>query len=58
MPELFVHVLVNVRFGSFVPIMRMLMVLVMPVPMGVHQAFVLMLVGMRFRQYQPGCDGH
>ena len=58
MSHRFVYVLVNVRFGAFVPVMRMLMVLVMPMSVAVNQIFVLMLVGMRFCQYQPGGDRH
>ena len=52
------HVFVRVRFGVFIPMMCMLVVLIMRVPMGVNQALVLMFVGMRFRQNQPGCDCH
>ena len=57
-PGLFVYVLVNVRFGYTISRVGMLMVLIMLVAMGVNQAFMLMVVGMRFGQYQPGCDCH
>ena len=52
------HVLVNVRFGPTVSGVCMLMVLVVNVTVGVYQMCVLVIVGMRFRQYQPGCDCH
>ena len=58
MPHFFVHVLVNVRLRFCIDLMRMLMVFVMNVDVRVYQWFMLMRVGMRFRQHQPGCDGH
>lgn len=57
-PNAFVHVFVNMRFGTFVSSMDMPVMLVMNVTMGVCQISMRMLVRLRFRQNQPGCDCH
>jgi len=57
-PHRLVRMLVDVGFGALVAAVDVPVMLVVDMPVRVHEVPMLVLVCMRLRQHQPGGDRH